>query len=133
MATIKKFESYDTNKDCESYIECLEQYFIFKNFQEEKKVPALIALIGKDTYGLSKNLCDLEKPSNKSFEFLVDKLQNHFNPIKVYKSQAGNFIAALNKSKKCNFNSTLEDSLCDQVVEGVRDENVLRRFLAKPD
>ena len=39
-----------------SYTERLDQYFLANEVTEEKKVPALLSLIGSRTYGLLRNL-----------------------------------------------------------------------------
>jgi hypothetical protein len=59
MATgyIGKIESFDDSVESwNSYVERLEQYFTINEIDDEKKVPALLILLGGKTYGLLRNL-----------------------------------------------------------------------------
>ena len=53
MANIGKIDVFDeTQESWASYTERLEQYFIANEVADNKKVPALLSLIGPKTYGL---------------------------------------------------------------------------------
>ena len=62
------------------YAERLEQYFIANEVSDEKKVPILLTVIGKDTYGLLRSLVAPAKPKDKYYEEIIDVLTKHFNP-----------------------------------------------------
>ncbi|UYV60624.1 K02A2.6-like [Cordylochernes scorpioides] len=146
MATFDTFNAND--EDWDTYIERMEQYFILNNYDDKKKVPALLTFVGKDNYSLLKDLCAPIKPSTKDFESLVKIMGSHFNPTrniiverKLFSSRRQginesikDYIATLRKqAQKCEFGSTLEERLRDQLIEGIYDEDFLKRLLAKPD
>ena len=58
----------------------LDQYFVANEVNNEKKVPALLALIGPSTYQSLRDLTARTLPKDKSFTFLCDKFAEHFNP-----------------------------------------------------
>lgn len=64
MASIGKIDVFDEN--WATYIERLEQYFIANNIADNKRVPALLSLIGPKTYSLLRDLTAPLKPSNKN-------------------------------------------------------------------
>ena len=81
MPTIGKIEAFDkANDDWTAYVKRVEQSFIANGIKDNKKVPAILSLIGNKTYGLLRNLCAPEKPANKSLKEIVDILQNHLSP-----------------------------------------------------
>ena len=81
MSTIGKIEQFDPSvEEWETYEERLEQFFIVNDLEAEKKVPALLSLIGAKTYALLKNLLTPVKPSTKSYKELTDILKGHFSP-----------------------------------------------------
>jgi hypothetical protein len=64
---IGKIETFDENiENWTSYTECLEQYFEVNEISNEKRVPALLSLIGGKTYTLLRNLTTPEKQKDKS-------------------------------------------------------------------
>src|ERR1043165_307083 len=78
---IGKIDSFDDNvEDWATYIERVEQFFITNDIVDEKKVPALLSLIGGKTYSLLRSLTAPAKPSTKSFDEIVATLQRHLSP-----------------------------------------------------
>ena len=64
---IGKIQTFDENiENWTSYTECLEQYFEVNEISNEKRVPALLSLIGGKTYTLLRNLTTPEKQKDKS-------------------------------------------------------------------
>ena len=77
MATIGKIEIFDESlEEWATYVERVEQYFIANAVKENKRVPALLSLMGST----SESLTAPAKPSSKSFKDIVLVLQNHLSP-----------------------------------------------------
>ena len=47
---------------------------------EDKKVPALQALMGGNTYSLLRNWTSPDDPATKGFDAIVELLDNHLSP-----------------------------------------------------
>ena len=56
-----------TEEDWPTYIERLDQYFAANAITEDRKMSAIICLIGPKTYGLLKNMTAPDNPSTKSY------------------------------------------------------------------
>jgi hypothetical protein len=69
---IGKIETFDFNiENWTSYTERLEQYFEVNEIVNEKRVSALLSLIGGKTYTLLRNLTTPDKPKDKSSADIV--------------------------------------------------------------
>lgn len=78
---IGKIEPYDEGVEkWTSYQERLEEYFAVNEIGNNKKVSALLTLLGGKTYSLLRNLTAPDKPSTKTYEDLVTLLRNHLTP-----------------------------------------------------
>ena len=64
----------------ESYLERVELYMLANNFLEDRKVPALLTLVGASTYELLHSLVVPALPQTKSYEDLVSALKKHYSP-----------------------------------------------------
>ena len=128
------------------YVERLEQYFEVNSIDDDKKVPALISLIGSKTYGLLKNLTTPAKPSSKTYDELVNILTSHLSPKPLVIAERFRFHkrdqkegervsvyqAELRKlAEHCNFGEYLNEALRDRFVCGLRDGNIQKRLLAE--
>lgn len=138
---IGKIEAFDeANEDWSTYVERVEQYFLAKENEKEKQVPAILSLMGSKTYGLLRSLCAPAKPSSKTFSEIVTVLQDHLSPKPLviaerFRFHKGNqlegesissFLAALKKlSGHCEFGTNLGDSLRDRFVCGLSSERIL--------
>ena len=81
MTTIGKIESFnETQEKWETYVECVEQFFLANNIDDDHRVPTLLSLIGGKTYALLRALLTPEKPATKSFQETVTTLQQHLSP-----------------------------------------------------
>ena len=83
MATgyIGKIEPFDDSVESwNSYVERLEQYFTVNEIDDEKKVPALLTLLGGKTYGLLRNLTLPDKPATQTYDAIVKLLKDHLSP-----------------------------------------------------
>ena len=74
-----------------SYSERLENYFVCNDVQNEKRVPALLTLIGGKTYQLLRGLTAPQKPSEMGYNELVKILHDHLNPEPVVISERFRF------------------------------------------
>ena len=80
-ATFGKLEEFDTamDEDWIEYIEQIEYYFqVNKITVDETKRAILISAVGGKTYKVMHNLILQAKPSDKSFEQLVETLKKTF-------------------------------------------------------
>ena len=65
------------------YVGRFEAYVAANDIDNEKKVNVFLAVIGPDAYNLLKNLCDPENPNTKTFTWLSQLLQEHFEPAPI--------------------------------------------------
>ena len=63
-----------------SYTECVKQYFMANEISDDRKVPALLALMGGKPYSLLRNLTSPDDPATKGFDAIVKLLDNHLSP-----------------------------------------------------
>ena len=135
MASIGKIDVFDeTQESWASYTEHLEQYFIVNEIGDDRKVPALLSLIGPKTYGLVRVLTAPTKPSRKTFAELVTTLQAHLAPkpltiaerFRFHKrdqkeeESVNAYAAELRRlSEHCEFGTNLNESLRDRFVCGL--------------
>ena len=150
MATgyIGKIEPFDDSVESwNSYVERLEQYFTINEIDDEKKVPALLILLGGKTYGLLRNLTLPDKPATKTYDAIVKLLKDHLSSkplivaerFRFYKSYqlqgetVNKYVAELRRlAEYCEF-GTLNESLRDQFVVGLKDEHTQKKLLAVAD
>jgi hypothetical protein len=131
-----------------TYVERAELYFRVNGIKTDKKVPAILSLIGADTYGLLKTLSAPQSPADLSFEDITSILADHLDPkpseigerFRFQKRTQGegetisDYVAALRKlTIHCNYGAQLETHLRDQFVFGLRDENTQRKLLKDQD
>ena len=70
-----------TREESIDYAERLDSYFIANDIHDAvKKQAILLNAVGPSIYRLMKTLCLPGKPTEHSFEEIVDKVKNHFNP-----------------------------------------------------
>lgn len=144
---IGKIEPYDEGVEkWTSYQERLEEYFAVNEIGNNKKVSALLTLLGGKTYSLLRNLTAPDKPSTKSYEDLVTLLRNHLTPKPLIIAERFRFhkrsqhdgetvtqyLAELRKlAEYCDFGANLNDSLRDRFVCGLKAENIQKRLLSE--
>ena len=83
MATVfGKIEEFDSShKDCPQYMERLGYFFDANGIESvEKKRTVLLTLIGATTYKLLCSLVAPSKPSEKTYQELIQALTAHFSP-----------------------------------------------------
>ncbi|XP_062606687.1 uncharacterized protein K02A2.6-like [Saccostrea cucullata] len=149
FAAIGRIDIFDNNVETwNSYSERLDQYFVCNDVKEEKKVPALLSLIGGKTYQLLRGLTAPTKPADVEYAALVKILGDHLNPPPVVISERFRFykrdqregesirdyIADLRRlSEHCAFKDSLNESLRDRLVCGLRSEAIQNKLLAEKD
>ena len=78
VGTISAFQP-DSEK-IDSYLERIELYFTANNFPDERRVPALLSVIGATTYEILRSLLAPDLPQTKTYGELVEKLKNIILP-----------------------------------------------------
>ena len=140
--TISEFSN--TQETWYSYIECLEQY-LAANKVETSKRAILLSVFGPATYRLIHNLVSPKKPTELKFQDLVTK---HHDPrpsviVQRYRFNTRNrrggesiptYVAEFRHlSEHCNFGTSLNEMLHDQIACGIEDTKIQRRLLAEPE
>ncbi len=140
MAMIGMIATFDiTVEDWGTYMERMELYCEANAVADEKKVAVLLSLMGAKTYVLLHSLLSPEKPADKTFQQIVDILNEHLNPKPLViaerfrfhkRNQAkgesfSEYIAELCRlSEHCQFGAGLADALRDRLVcENSHDAN----------
>jgi hypothetical protein len=148
-SSIGKIESFDDGiEDWPTYVERIEQYFKANDVSDDKRVASLLSLIGSRTYGLLRSLTAPEKPSEKTYQEIVDTLSRHLAPkpliiaerFRFHKREQRDgetisaFVAEIRKlSQHCEFGAALDLTLRDRLVCGLRNESVQKRLLSEAD
>ena len=130
-----------------AYAERLEYYFAANDVAAgDKKRAILLSVCGPSTYVLIRSLVAPQKPTEFSFEDLVEKVNKYHNPrpsavVQRFKfnsrtRQSGEMVAAyvaeLKKlSEFCEFGGALDEMLRDRLVWGIADSRVQHRLLAE--
>ena len=146
-ATVGRMEPFDPDRESiVVYLERMQLYFEANGIKAEKQVPVFLNLIGRENYGLLRDLSAPEKPANKSLKNLMDILKKHFEPKKVViaarfqfhrrQQQPGEtvavFLAELRKmAVPCEFGNALNESLRDRLVCGLANEAHQKRLLSE--
>ena len=63
-----------------SYMERVKQYFMANEISDDRKVPALLALMGGKTYSLLRKLISPDDPASRGFDAIVNLLDDHLSP-----------------------------------------------------
>ena len=139
------------NKDTEewaTYIERVEFYFEANDIADDKKKPALLSLIGPDTFKMLRSLTVPDGPNDKTYQEIKDTLAGHFCPKRsqiYYRSEfyrcsqkpgtsITSYLSDLQAiAKDCGFGDSLNDMLRDRLVCGVHDQAIRKHLLSKGD
>ncbi|CAI6346683.1 unnamed protein product [Macrosiphum euphorbiae] len=131
--------------DFNGWVERFELYIQLNEVNTHKKKLLFLTLIGNEGYSLLRDLCLPVKPLDKSYDNLKTLLSEYMNPkpnvvterFKFKEWRQGNetiiqFVAVLKKmSEFCGFGTHLEDALRDQLVWGIKDQNIQKRLLSE--
>ena len=147
-ATLGKIEEFDGSKEeWPQYVERLSFFFTANSITDaDKKRAVFLSVVGATTYKVLRDLLSPDKPGEKTFEELVEKLGLHYSPkpseiVERFKfhtrfrkpgESVSMFIAQLRSlSEHCNFGAVLEDMIRDRLVCGVNDDVIQKRLLAE--
>ena len=141
---------YTEGEDWNDYVECMEQYFIANDVQDDdgrrKKRALFLSAIGGKMYGLIKTLLAPEKPVSKTYQELMELVRQHVSPKPIVIAERYNFynrkqregesvaqyIAELRKlSERCVFGAFLKEALRDMFVIGLKDMSVQKKLLSE--
>ena len=78
LGKIGEFDS--TSETWPSYVERLEHFFSAKKVEDDQKKDALLACMGKETFGLLRALVVPTRLKDKTFGELVETLSVHLAP-----------------------------------------------------
>ena len=145
--SIGQLRDFDRSKESfEAYIERLENFMKANGVKSENQVAVLVTAIGPETYGLLRNLLTPEKPDARSYEELVEILNNHLHPKPLVIAERFNFhnrfrndsesvadfAAQLKKlSAHCEFGTFLDEALRDRFVCGLRKDPIQRKLMGE--
>ena len=131
-----------------SYTERVKQYFMANKISDDRKVPALLAMMGGKTYSLLRNLTSPDDPASREFDAIVKLLDNHLSPKPLVIAERFCFhkhdqkdsesipvhVAELRKlSEHCDFKANLNDALRDRLVCGIKHGNIQKKLLSESD
>lgn len=147
MAQIGRLDEYKPeNESWSAYIERAELFMIANDVDDTKQVATLLSAVGASTYGLLRNLVQPAKPKDKTFEEIVNILKAHFEPkpliiaerfrfqrcVQKPHETVSQYVAELKQcASKCDFGASLDESLRDRFVSGIRSEACQRRLLSE--
>ena len=106
----------------------------------------MISVIRKKTYGTLRDLCSPENPKEKTFEAIIELLQEHFKPKRLDVAESYRFHRCFQEENEsvssysarlghlastCNFGEFLNRSLRDQFVCGIRNPATRKKLLSE--
>ena len=116
---------------------------------DEKRLAAVLLLIGPLVYKLLANLVAPKKPGEKKYEEVVAELKKYYNPqpseimqrfqfhmrIRKTEESIGTYLAELKALvQKCNSKSgTLNEMLRDRLVCGINEDSIQKQLLSVAD
>ena len=131
-----------------SYTEQEKQYFMTKEISDDRKVPALLAMMGRKTYSLLRNLTSPDDPATKGFDAIVKLLDNHLSPKPLVIAERFHFQKRDQKDGKlipeyvvelrklwehCDFKANLYNALQDRLVCRIKHGNIHKKLLSESD
>lgn len=145
IGSIEPFTSTDA-AEWRTYLSRVDQFYKANNIADNRKKSVFLSVIGAGTFALAETLLAPAKLDSKTLVDIQEALENHFTPKRIiiaerYKfmmraQQPGEsymeFIAELRRlAQYCDFGATLNDSLRDRFVCGIRDVSVCKRLLSE--
>ena len=129
-----------------SYTERFECFVLANKINSDVVVPTFLSVMGGKTYNLLRSLVQPAKPSDCSYEQIITTLKKHFSPkpliiaerFRFHKrnqeegESISQFVAVLKQlSEHCEFGRTLNDTIRDRLVCGLRSETIQKRLLTE--
>ena len=105
MAGRPPFDGFNPDsEDIESYLECLQEYFIAYDIKSETETAAkrraiLLTSIGSNVYRVLKDLSYLDAP-NKTFDQLATLLRSHYKPTRLEVAERYRFHSASQRPRQ---------------------------------
>ncbi len=145
MATRIQIEPLRKESNVSRWLERFTAIMEWEDVDVDKQKHALLASLGPDAYDLIADATVPSKPSEKSFQELVDLIKQQLQPPKLpiaaryefYQIRQGNdnvstFLWKLRAaSEECAFGAQLEDRLRDQFVMGLSGRDVVKKMLTE--
>lgn len=138
-----------TARDVEDYLERFDIWCLTKSDIDEKKQTAyFLHFVGKEAYGLIKNLVFPQSPISISYTELKKKVLQHFKPINFVAAERAKFNLLLRshsqpirdfvlqlqtQAAKCDYGAQLEEQLRDRLIAGIQLPELQQKLLLHPD
>ena len=138
----------ENSEQWSSYTERFGYFILANKIDDDVKVPTFLSVMGGKTFNLLRSLVQPDKPGDKSYEEIVRILGNHYSPkplliaerFRFHKrnqeegESISQFLAVLKRlSEHCAFGQSLNDTLRDRLVWGLRSEAIQKRLLTEAD
>ena len=146
MATHRRLSEYTSAEDWASYVERMDQYFL-ANDVSAKKQAIFLSVVGDKTYTLIRDLV-AKKPTEKSYQQLVELLTTHLKPklsviverftfnscFRREGETTAQYLAELwNLARYCEYGQNLDEMLCNRLVCGINDGKIQCRLLSEKE
>ncbi|KAM7304853.1 uncharacterized protein ISCGN_014753 [Ixodes scapularis] len=149
MPAVGKLEAFDASTtEFAEYQERVLMYLLVHDVAEEKKSAVFLTSCGTATYSLLRSLLAPTKPGEATLTEIFAALNAHFKPrvseavasFKFFSRRrhegeaVSDYVAALNKLvDDCNFGTTRDRMMRDQIVSGINDTGMQTRLLESSD
>ena len=143
-------QEYAVGDDWEDYTDHLKQYFVENKMDTDedaqRRRAVSLTVCGAPRYSLIKDLLAPAKPSDKSYEELVNLVKRYYHPkpgkiVSRYKfythhgqegQLASDSLADLRRiAEHCEFTDKLEEMLHDFSIIGINDDSILQKLLTE--
>ena len=148
MATFGKIDEFNVKDDWSQYIERLGHYFSANGITDiSKQKSILLSVVGAETYKLMHNLSVPNLPGTKTYDELVELVEDYLCPEPniivqrcLFNSRArqpeesvAKFVNELRGiASKCEYGLQLNENLRDRLVAGVNNDRIQQRLLQNP-
>ena len=139
-------EFVEARENWSQYVERLEQFFIANDITDAKKKSIFLSFIGPAAFHTLGNLVSPQKPSEESYDRLVELMSSFYNPKPLVTVQrfrfysrfrqpnesVSTFVAELRSlAKDCQFGDSLQENLRDRLICGIADQTIQKRLLSE--
>lgn len=143
LGTLDPFTSTDA-EDWTTYLARLDQFYKANKIEDGRKKSVFLTIIGDTTFRLLQNMVAPSKLEDKTLAELRTTLTDHFSPKRLVIAERYRFwnrvqhvgesyqdyAAELRRlARFCEFAASLEDSIRDRFVCGIRDTAVCKKLL----
>ncbi|XP_055716587.1 uncharacterized protein LOC129810266 isoform X2 [Phlebotomus papatasi] len=141
---IGSIEQYIPGEDFAQYKSRLDQFFIGNAVDKQRRVALTITLMGPVCYNVLESLSAPEKPEQKSYDQIMEMLQQHYKPTRNIHAERYKFntrqqmegetlqdyiVELKSLSRTCNFRTFLEEALTDRLISGIRNNRLRAKLL----